>query len=351
MGRGRLSLVAVSLVAAAVFAAAGTGQAKPRHAGMEVRPADASGYVLLGKRGGYDIDLYLPDKRVAILYVSSFEEAGGSVAGATSGYAVHTKEPLTGGVVRAGLGPLGRVSLRFRPNGRIRRHHLERGCKGRPAVTEYGRFVGHVSFDGEGGYLRASFNSGRGEITRSYRLVCNQPRAYGSGPQSLREYAMPNIGFSYPPPSIALLYAAARDHGRSIWIRAAHQEGSPPGAEVQVGSLESDGGMAIGRSAHVDGFPGTLLTSLPGVHPATATLAPPAPFYGEANYLEKSPTSHGWTGTLGVDLPGLTLPLTGSGFYTSLCVVGLKVRKGCDFIKPKPLEPDRSRPDLRRLFR
>jgi hypothetical protein len=110
--------------------------------------------------------------------------------------------------------------------------------------------------------------------------------------------------------------------------------------------------MAIGRSAYVEGFPGTLVTSLPGAHPATATLTPPAPFYGEANYLEKSSTSHSWTGTLGVNLPGLTLPLTGPGFYTSLCVVSpLKAPNGCDFIKPRPLEPERRPAWLRRSFR
>jgi hypothetical protein len=95
--------------------------------------------------------------------------------------------------------------------------------------------------------------------------------------------------------------------------------------------------MAVGRYALVLAPPGTLLTSSPGVHPATATLAPPAPFFGEATYLEKSGDSHRWTGTLGVNLAGLKLPLIGSRFHVRLCVLNpLNTRNGCDFFKAEP---------------
>jgi hypothetical protein len=289
-----------------------------------------------------------------VLYVGGFNQTDESLTSVTSRYVVHVKGTLARGGVRARFGSLGSLSLRFRPNGRVREHHMQRGCKGPPPVTEYGTFVGHVSFDGEGDYLHASFGRGRGEVDRSFRLRCSKGRALDLDPKSLREYATPTFSFLFSPGegTLALLYAVAREHGRNIGIRAAHQEGSPAGAEVQAGTLESRGRMAIGRSAYVEGFPGTLLTSLPGVHPATATLAPPAPFFGEAGYLEESATSHGWSGTLGVDFPGLTLPLTGPGFYTSLCVVSpLKVPDGCDFIKPKPLRPDRRPGHARWMFR
>lgn len=326
-------------------AATSTAEAQPRHAGkFEVQRANTTSIDYLGKRDGYDVVLSMPSNRVAVLYVSRFEQEDGSYEGASSGYAVRVKGSLESGVVRARLGSLGRISLRFQPSGRVRKHHNSKACRGRPAVTEYGRFVGHVEFDGEGGYLHASFTGAKGEITHWFRLTCRQYEAQDFSPKSLREYVAPIFGFLFSPGqgSVSLLNVAARSHRRYIGIRAAHQEGSLPGAEVQLGTVESKDGMAIGRSAYVEGVPGTLLTSLPGERPATATLAPPAPFFGEADYLENSATSHSWTGTLGVNLPGLTLPLTGPGFYTSLCVVSpLKVRDGCDFLKPKPLEPER----------
>lgn len=310
---------------------------------FEVQRANTSGSVFLGESHGYSIGLYMPSERVLMFVVEKFDQGDSSYAEANSAYVVHSRASLADGVVRARLGSLGRVSLRFRPNGRVRKRRLE-GCKGRAPFTEYGTFVGRVRFHGEGGYLNASFSGGGGEITHSFRLRCKKGWARDLNPESLREYAAPRFGFFFSPGhgTISLLYAAARDHGRSIGIRAAHEEGSGPGAEVLLGTVESRGEMAIGHSAYLDRVTGALLTSLPGVHPATATLAPPPPFFGEANYLEKSATSHSWTGTLGVELPGLTLPLTGSDFYTSLCVVSpLKTPNGCDFIKQKPLRPER----------
>jgi hypothetical protein len=338
--------LAIALALAALLAAApGTAQAKPRHGGkLEVQRANISGFAYLGKRDGYDLHIYLPDDRVAIFSVSRFARNGGSFAEAISAYAVRDQGSLARGVIRARLGSLGRIALRFRPNGKVRKRPTRRDCEGRPALTEYGTFIGHVEFNGEGGYLHASSTRGPGKVDRSFRLKCKKGAALDLGSKSLREYAAPGFGIilSSDHGIVSLLDATGHDHGRSIWIKAAHQAGAGPGAEVWLGTLESQAGMAIGRGAYVEGVPGTLLTSLPGAHPATATLAPPAPFFGEAHYLEKSATSHSWTGDLGVNLPGLTLPLTGSGFYTSLCVVSpLKVPDGCDFLKPKPLEPER----------
>jgi hypothetical protein len=92
--------------------------------------------------------------------------------------------------------------------------------------------------------------------------------------------------------------------------------------------------MAIGHGVYLDGSRGTLLTSPPGAHPATATLAPPRPFYGKAAYSEEADA---WTGTLGVKVGGLSLPLTGPGFHVHLCVVNpLRDRDRCDFFKTEP---------------
>lgn len=342
--RARGLKVGLMVGAVLLITAVGTARAKPWHGGeFEVQRANTTGFAYLGHRDGYDMALNMPGDRVVSFVVDTFEQSDESVTDTNSSYVVRAKGSLASGVIWAKLGSLGSLSLRFQPSGRVRRHHNSNACRGRPALTEYGSFVGRFEFKGEGGYLHVSFTRAKGEITHSFRLTCRKHEAQEFSPKTLREYAAPSLGFTYyGKGAVSLLYAAAGDHGRNIGIRAAHVEGSSPGAEVELGTLESTPGMAIGRSAYVEGVPGTLLTSLPSAHPATATLAPPAPFFGEANYLEKSATSHSWTGTLGVNLPGLTLPLTGPGFYTSLCVVSpLKVPQGCDFLKPKPLEPER----------
>jgi hypothetical protein len=323
------------MVATVLLTASATGQAKLRRAGkLEVQQADTAGFLRLGQERGYEIALYMPNDQVVIFYALRRKRSKDDSFKVTySIYAVRNLGDLEKGVVRARFGSLGRASLRFRPSGRMRKRDPQPGCEGGSEITEEGRFVGHLSFRGEGNYFHVSSAKGEAYIAHSPRLRCKKERAPESHPRSLRKYVAPTPLFS-DENSIALLYSSTRGHGRYVGITAMHPEGSPPGADVELGIVEPRHGMAIGHGVYLNGPPGTLLTSLPGVHPATATLAPPAPFYGEAAYSEESDA---WTGTLGVKLAGLSLPLTGTGFHVHLCVVSpLKDRDGCDFFKAEP---------------
>lgn len=340
------------VVTAALMAITGTAQAKlDRRTNLEVQPANTSAIVNLGKAGHYRIGLVMPSERVAIFYLYGFKvrkKEKELLAAYSAAYAVHSRSSLASGVIKARLGSLGSFSLRFRPNGKVRKDRPQQGCVGRPALVEYGRFVGRARFHGEDHYLHLSRSGGKGTVTHSFRLQCRKGAALDQAKGSLRSHVDPGSFFATRG-DIALLYASAREHGRYIGVTAGHQAESPPGADLRVGVLESKEGMAIGRFALVPGPAGTLLTSLPGVHPATATLTPPAPFFGQATYQEKPADSLGWAGTLGVNLPGLKLPLTGSNFHVRLCVVSpLKTRDGCDFFKAEPEFDERlARPGLR----
>jgi hypothetical protein len=334
-------LVAAGLVVAAVLlAAAGTGQARLRRAGgFEVQRADSAGLLRLGKERGYEIALYMPNDRVVAIYAYRRGRVKDDLYSvAYSIYASRNMGDLEHGVVRARFGSLGRVSLRFRPSGPMRKHDPRSGCEGGPATIEYGSFVGHLSFRGENNYFHVSSARGKAYLAHSPRLRCEKGRALKSQPRSLRKYVAPLP--SVPDEnSISLLYASTRSHGRYVGITAVHPEESPPGADVQLGIVEPRHGMAIGRGVYLNGPAGTLLTSLPGEHPATATLAPPPPFYGEASYSEESDA---WTGTLGVRLAGLRLPLTGPDFHVHLCVVNpLRDKDGCNFFKAEPPPDER----------
>ncbi len=332
------------VVVAVLIAVAGTAQAKvSQRTNFEVQPANTSGFVDLGKVGRYRAGLFMPNDRVAMLYLSRRKMKGKweVLSSSVSVYAVHSRRSLARGVIRARFGSLGSVSLRFHPNGRVREGgSQQRECEGPPSFTEFGRFVGRATFRGEDDYFHFSLPGGSGGISRSFRLRCERGEAVDLTRGSLRAYmayADPGSFFAMQG-DIALLYASAREHGRYIGIMAGHEAESLPGAEVRIRILESRGGMAIGRYALVPGHAGTLLTSSPGVHPATATLAPPAPFSGEGAYLEEGPAGlPNWAGTLSVNFPGLTLPLTGPRFHVRLCVLrALKVRKGCNFFKAEP---------------
>jgi hypothetical protein len=335
MGRGCVSFAVAGLVVTVMLlTATGTGQARLRGAGkFEVQQAVTAGFLRLGKESGYRIGLYMPNERVVLFFASSSKKSDAFFNGTSSVYAVHNLGDLEHGVVRARFGSMGWVSLRFRPSGRARKRNPQAAvCEGGATTIEDGTFVGHLSFRGEGDF-HVSSAKGEALLAHSPRLRCEKGYALKFHPRSLREYVAPISLLPYEN-SIALLHASTRSHGRYVGITAAHGEGSPPGAYVQLRIVESRQGMAIGHSVHVDGPPGTLLTSLPGAHPATATLAPPRPFHGKAAYSEESDA---WTGTLGVSLAGVSLPLTGPGFGVRLCVVSpLRDRDGCDFFKAEP---------------
>jgi len=325
-------LLVVGLAAAAtVLAAPDPGQTKLRPAGkVEVQPANSVGFLNLGKERGYRTFLYMPNQRIVLFYAFRIDHLEDDSFGFHYAiYATRNRGNLRHGVVRVRFGSLGRASLRFRPNGRVRRVDPGSDCEGRDERYEYGSFVGRLSFRGEDDYFHVSSPMGKAYLARSPRLRCEKGTAKPQ-PRSLRRYVTTSPLLP-DDDSIALLYASSRSHGRYVGITAAHPEGDPPGADVQLATVDSRPAMAIGHGIYLEGPAGTLLTSLPGAHPATATLAPPAPFYGKAAYSEESET---WAGTLGVRLAGLRLPLAGPHFHVHLCVVNpVTDRNGCEFFK------------------
>lgn len=331
MGRGRLSLVAIALLAVVVLlGAAASGQA--RTGGVEIQRARTSAFLQLGTQRGYEIALYMPSDRVVVFYAVRIHGRGDLFDVEYSLYAARNRGDLRRGMVRARFGSMGRVALRFQGNGRVERDRQPQ-CEGGIATSEKGRFAGHLSFRGRNGYFHVSSPKGQASLARTPRLRCEKGEALEPQPRSLRKYVSPTPIFP-DNHSLALLYASSRSHGRYVGITAVHTEGSPPGAEVQLAVVESRRGMAIGQGAYLQGPRGTLLTSLPGAHPATATLAPPAPFSGKGTYSEEAGA---WSGSLKVELPGSTLPLTGPAYGVHLCVANpLKDRDGCEFFKAEP---------------
>ncbi len=301
----------------------------------------------LGHSGKYEVGFVVPDYGVGVLYVSYFIESSDYVATA---YAVRLRGEPGKGRFSAQFPGIGKVAVRFKRKGRRRVGQNQRGCKGPPPVHEEGFLRGAIKLTGEEGYFHISRRLATGELERSFRLECAKGHAYyeetkvGSPP---RDYVRPSFSVFGPSSATVLLNVVARTEGRYIAMRAAHYRGDPPGAEVQIGVLEGNRRMAIAHRAMAQGEARTLLTSLPGEHPASAALSPPAPFHGQAEFLENSTHSHSWIGSLGISFPGFDIPLTGHGYYTSLCVISaLKFPQGCDFVKPKPLVPERPNPFL-----
>jgi len=342
--RGCLVVAAGALLLALVFAggAAARVNAHSRHGHhVEVHKAFADGSVSLGEHDGYQVEVGFRAPHEALLYVGKLDKKSQVISQTT--YGAHFQGSLVGGRVSARFGPIGSLSLRFRP-GSKKPHlgHLEKHCTGAKPRSEFGSFVGHLELHGEGGYFDVSADGGSGELQRTFTERCRvsghkkSPRLV----ESLREAVEPPLGLVVLlnfTSSLSTLWAVSDEEGgRQVVFRAAHLEGTPAGAETIASAFEYDGKMPIGRLVWAPSSPaGSLVTSLPGEHPSTATVKSVAPFSGAAEYLGVSADSHEWTGDLAVQFPGLRQPLTGPDFGTSLCVAStLLVRLGCDYAEP-----------------
>jgi hypothetical protein len=72
---------------------------------------------------------------------------------------------------------------------------------------------------------------------------------------------------------------------------------------------------SVSANADLDAF--SITTS--NGHPQSATISPPEPFYGTADFQRNADGSSGWTGSLGVSFPGTEgVPLTGSDWKAQL---------------------------------
>jgi hypothetical protein len=337
----RITLTGCALAALALPVSSNAAETR-RGAGTEIQDPSAAALLEVGGDSGYRAAVVFPTPRIAVLYVAR----GGRRISRSATYVVRTRNRIDGDVLRADFGAIGRLAVRFVAH-RVRRAGGQRGCTGPRPIIEAGRFRGRVALRGEDGYFQLRASSGPAFRERGFRLVCRRGRASNLPPGlTLRDFIVPNFRISIPfaGGSVAQLRAAAKVDGRGISLVASHEGGAPAGAEVEVSTVESGAGIAIGRNLSLAGGAGTLTTSLPGAHPAHATLAPPAPFRGAAEFLASSPSSHRWRGPLRVTLPGLTLALTGPRFHTSVCVLSpLKSPGGCDYTTPKPMVPERLR--------
>ena len=225
-----------------------------------------------------------------VLFVSKDDAAAIYAAAAT----------VTATRIEADLGALGKAALEVMPSGR--RRALSLRCPGgEPEIAKFEPplFRGVFEFHGEEGYAEAS-STAPPEFTRFFvELVCGSGGGEGVGP---------NV-------SGARLRLRAHRGASHLALQANKNR---PGARtrIEVETHERRHGISILRSRRVwvgsDAFDYDPLLR-------TATLAPPAPFAGQAGFHRGAAPANRWSGNLTVDLPGRShVPLAGPGVGATL---------------------------------
>jgi hypothetical protein len=208
---------------------------------------------------------------------------------------------LTATSLKANLGGLGKVSLEVTHSGREKKLP-RRGCEEEGGTTSYEpvSFSGNFEFQGEQGYTKAASVA----PTEFTRLLSDLGCLRVSGGEVTRGH-LPG----------ARLRLRSLGAGPRFELQA-NKNRPDKRSRFEVDLREERGPVSISR--HTEVWLGSTAFQYDPLL-ETATLRPPAPFAGRANFYRRLAPENRWSGNLTVDLPGRSdLALTGPGIQATL---------------------------------
>lgn len=214
------------------------------------------------------------------------------------------------GRLRARIGDLGSISMRFRQGGG---HSVTRPktCHGQHRfLVRHGVFVGSFRFRGEGGYLTIAAHRAKGTV----REVA--PRCLGrrSARSRLALAGVPHTRGTRQKPERSYLYASWQHGVSSASVLALKTKGGR--TEVLANQETIRDAMAIIRAATVDAGAKALRADDALTR---ARLAASTPFGGSGSFSASADGTRTWEGGLTVDFPGLPdFPLTGAEYQAQI---------------------------------
>jgi hypothetical protein len=229
----------------------------------------------------------------------------------TTVYLAHGK--VGANSIRAQFADLGRIAVRFRPSGRVRRR--AGGCRRRIAAR-FGAFVGELSFSGEGGYTSAHVHRAKGVLlTPPARTICRRAghrHRHASASAAGRGAAGPRA-----EEKATFFLADWKQPLARTSFAAATLDFFGPHITLFIGiSQASEGSIAVVREALAVAPPSSFVVD---DALSSAGVSPPPPFSGSGSFQHNADGTTSWTGSLAASFPGAPdVPLTGSQFTTRL---------------------------------
>jgi hypothetical protein len=216
-------------------------------------------------------------------------------------------DSVNGSAIDADLGSLGRIQVSFNPSGRLRT--VQAGNSDCRLPRQLGTFTGTILFRGENGYSSVSASAASGMAGPAARGGCGGARI-SSGTPSPRERRAVERAWAVNDATLTNNSPVSQKTPGSTLLLASTEGGV---AHYFAYQIELPGPhLSIFRRAGVT----TARSTFAYTHTMRAvTIAPPAPFSGEATY---SARRHRLSGDLTVQFPGLPpQPLTGPTFKAS----------------------------------
>lgn len=293
----RQNLIGV-VVLAALLALPGAAVAKGGR--LTIGASQSVEFQLKGSKG-YAISVNGADGQVTL----TASHRGSSASYSTKGLASPTR-------IKARLGRLGRVSVRFQPRGNPRHVKFPQGdCRGGDETVESGSWVGRIEFEGEQAYTAVHATRAEGKVTNSEKLSCSKHQGKESTP----------AGFQW-----TILSASSKARGifSTAFLISSDAHSGLDGSSFGASLLEVHRrGMSIVRSINADAKSDAFTVSEEGGHVTAATIAPPAPFEGTATFQRTTGLKGSWAGTLAGDFPGRgEVTLAGPEFAAEVSRIG-----------------------------
>jgi hypothetical protein len=228
--------------------------------------------------------------------------------------------------IKARIGHLGRIDVRFIPESVERKPPFGSSCRGPDTVVETGRYVGFLSFHGEHGYTRVQAHEAGGTTERAPPRICHHRKAPKHDKRVEREEAgtVGKVEDDESESDEVELHGSAG--GGAIYFIASRMTVNRGHKEQTISSLLAGGGRSLGRIrmlsfvlAYSD--KGSSFVTPDPLHPTDEMiLTPAAPFSGSATFRRQPGQTASWNGNLKVELPGFgAIRLAGPGVHASLC--------------------------------
>jgi hypothetical protein len=285
---------------------------------------------------GYTISILGSRQTVALRVARDFGRGHRPRVALSTTYLAHGKASPTS--IEASFGDLGRISLRFRPDGRSVRATRNAGCKrsnGLP-IARIGFFVGELRFRGEDGYTAARVHRVRGgsiDLAALIRCLLRGRSSSGRGallpsatlPIDLRPFEIGAHRFgSGPTPGVR---THPGDRPKRTILFSEHQLALSR-TIFAAQTRESERARFLAFETSTEGSIGVARIALAAARESAfssndqlskAVVAPPAPFAGKAVFDHGPGDTKSWTGSLNVSFLGAShLPLAGSPFEAQL---------------------------------
>ena len=230
------------------------------------------------------------------------------------------------GTIEAKLPGVGHIDLRYEPT----EHHRigysnPPNCTSAPStIGSKGVFRGTIELRVAGGLATVDAHHAHGELWPSPKVTCRVPVRSKAQIEREIEAASARQGAGFESMSASRKLAGGM-LSFEVW-GFAFQAPGPPTRVVEFSATYERRlhGMRFTAGAKVDAEnpEGFNLSPSTGT-PSGASVEPPAPFHGSAEFTLESPTVANWTGDLRVPIPTLgTVALTGPKFTPTLCDSG-----------------------------